>query len=234
MANTYTKAAFTILMSHADAMLLRVAEQACEILDTGGEDEDLARQYDALDPAFRAVFPPEGASKFGTFLAIFPDPDFPCLDCVIDIRSNDANDAQVTFSGEQFGVEQVANLLLAACKSALPCGFAWVSDCDRLRPGEFAGGCVVVTGDGVRFHSTQTILERALHRIEAGADSGVDGVVLAVRDPSSGDIGFWNDATQSLGLLCHASVYHPSRAASWENVPFEEFDWMALPQNLAA
>ena len=78
MANTYTKAAFTILMSHADAMLLRVAEQACGILDTGGEDEDLARQYDALDPAFRAVFPPEGASKFGTFLAIFPDPGFPC------------------------------------------------------------------------------------------------------------------------------------------------------------
>ncbi len=47
MANTYTKAAFTLTMSHADAALLTIAEQAVDILDTNGDD-DLDEEYAVL------------------------------------------------------------------------------------------------------------------------------------------------------------------------------------------
>ncbi|MCE3519163.1 hypothetical protein LXJ58_30930, partial [Escherichia coli] len=103
MANTYTKAAFTLTMSHADAALLTIAEQAVDILDTNGDDADLAHEYDALDPAFHAVFPAKGPMKFESFLEIFDDWHFPYLDCAIDIdwKGEDGN-ARVFFSGDQF------------------------------------------------------------------------------------------------------------------------------------
>ena len=48
MSNTFTKAAFTLLMRRDDAALLRTAQRAVDILDTNGDDANLAAGYDEL------------------------------------------------------------------------------------------------------------------------------------------------------------------------------------------
>ena len=48
MANTYTKAAFTLTVTIEEAAMLRAAEQAVDILDSNGDDADLALGYDSL------------------------------------------------------------------------------------------------------------------------------------------------------------------------------------------
>jgi hypothetical protein len=169
MSNTFTKAAFTLLMSREDAGLLRVAQQAVDILDTNGDDADLAAAYDALGERFHAVFPAQGPHRFGSFLRLFDDWHFPYLDATIEIEDDPAEaNVKVTFSGEQFGVAQIAQLIFQGCKSALPCGFAWSYDADRLRVGEFGGGCVVITEAGVTYHNTGDILAAALRSITGG------------------------------------------------------------------
>ena len=108
MANSYTKAAFHLLVSAEEAAMLRLAERAVDILDTNGADEDLALGYDSLGTAFRALFPPKGASMFESFLELFDDWSFPYLDCRIDLDEPDANGKVMAFfHGDQFGVEPV-------------------------------------------------------------------------------------------------------------------------------
>jgi len=46
MSNTFTKAAFALLMSREDAALLREAEKAVDLLDTNGDDAELATAYE--------------------------------------------------------------------------------------------------------------------------------------------------------------------------------------------
>lgn len=233
MANTYTKAAFSLTVTDAEADLLRAANKAVDILDTNGDDADLALAYDGLGTAFHAAFPPRGESRSESFLALFDDWHFPYLDARIEFEpADEPGFCRVIFSGEQLGVEQVANLIFAVCKSVLPFGFGWSQDCDRLRVGEFGGGWVVITHDGPVFHSIGRTLDHALLRAAAEPKEAVDGVVLAVRDPATGDIAFWNDTSATLGPLGSATAFHPSRAATWETIPFDEFDWMALPAPL--
>ena len=230
MANSYTKAAFHLLVSAEEAAMLRLAERAVDILATNGADEDLALGYDSLGTAFRALFPPKGASMFESFLELFDDWSFPYLDCRIDLDEPDANGKVMAFfHGDQFGVEPVAKLIRIACPSVLPCGFAWSSDCDRLQAGEFGGGAVVITADGIDWHSTTGILNHALSRAENPHD-GLDGYVLAVRSPE-GDIAYWNN-TDGLGALSSATVFHGNEAAGVNPLPFEDAEWLALPAPL--
>lgn len=228
MSNSYTKAAFSLLVTPAEATVLTLAVRAVDILDTTGDDADLALAYDGLGTAFHAAFPPKGASCFETFLALFDDWHFPYLDARIEIEADGENGlSRATFSGEQFGVEQVANLIFAVCKSALPCGFSWSQDCDRLRVGEFGGGCVIITAAGPVFHSTTQILDRAL----APPAEGKDGFVLAARD-SAGDIAFWNNDT-GFGALSCATVFTEQDAKACDPViANDEPEWMALPAQL--
>jgi hypothetical protein len=234
MSNSYTKAAFALLMSRDDAAMLREAEKAVDLLDTNGEDAELAAAYDTLDARFRAVFPPEGESRFDSFLALFEDRNFPYLDARIEIEDAETADhVRVTFSGDQFGIEQVANLIFRACKSALPCGFSWSNDCDRLKVGEFGGGCVVITADGIQWHSTQSVLEHAFRRIEAGPHEGVDGFVLATRDPEHG-LSFWNNA-DGFGSLATATVFSEADAAAFDKpLANDEPEWLAVPAPITA
>lgn len=229
MSNSYTKAAFTILMDRDDAALLRSAEQAVDILDTNGEDADLAAAYDTLDERFRTVFPPKGESRFESFLELFDDPHFPYLDARIEIEDNpDEALVKVTFSSDQFGVDQIAELLFRGCKSALPCGFAWSYDCDRLRVGEFGGGCVVITDAGIQSYSTQALLEHAFRRIEQGPHEGVDGFVLATASAEHG-LSFWNNIDGFWGLAT-ATVFTEAEAARFDKpIADDEPEWLALP-----
>lgn len=229
MSNTYLKAAFALIMTREDATLLREAEKALHLLERRSNDDELAAAYGTLDERFQSVFPPKGDTGFDSFLEIFDDRDAAYLDADIDIEDDpsDAN-VKVVFSGAQFGIDPVAQLIFRACKSALPCGFSWSYDSDRLRVGEFGGGCVVITEAGIEWHNTQAILERAFDRIEKGPFEGIDGFVLATRDREHG-LSFWNH-DHGFGTLATATVFTEAEAAQFDKpIADDEPEFMALP-----
>jgi len=168
MSNTYVKAAFSVFMSAEDALLLTRAQLACELLSDNMSDTDLRISFDALGYAFITLFPAKGDNHFGSFLELFDDPAYPTFDCDIAVGEVDSTGCcEVTFSGDQFGIEAVAYLIHTACKSALPCGFEWSFTSDKLRCDEFGGGYVVITADGPAFYSTTTLLREALAGVPA-------------------------------------------------------------------
>ena len=159
MANHYLTSSFILEMSTEDAEMVRLAQRASEALS------DLTDEvtYADLGPRFAALFPPKNGDDFGSFLDLFDDRDFPSFNCDISIDTSNAEGCcAVSFSGSNFGVEQVAKLIFAACKSALPCAFSWAITCDRLRPDEFGGGCAVITEAGIIIDSTSAMIGRAL------------------------------------------------------------------------
>lgn len=132
----------------------------------------------------------------------------------------------VSFTGDQFGVEQVAHLLFACAKSALPLGFQYAYTCDRLRHDEFGGGAVVITQAGIRYHSTSDILRAGLD--DTPAEEGRSGFVLATRDPEHG-LSFWNNET-GFGRLAEATVFSEAEAAAFDKpIAHDEPEWLACP-----
>lgn len=233
MSNSYTKAAFQLLMTPSDAAMLRTAQKALDILDTTGDDDDRRISFDGLGVDFMGLFPAKGADYFGSFVELFDDPAFPSFDCCIDIaEANAAGLCEVTFSGDQFGVEPVARLIFAACKSALPCAFEWSHGADCLRVGEFGGGCVVITAEGIEHHSTRDILDRAIIREIRDPDEAVDGYVLALRDAEHG-LSFWNTG-QGFGRLALATVFSEDAAARFDKpIAHDEPEWLTMPAPLS-
>lgn len=145
MSNNYVTSSFVLNMTVQDANMVRLAERASGIVEIM-EGEDRHEAYRSLGPDFATLFPSKDGDDFGSLLDLFDDPDFPTFDCDITINEPDADGrCEVDFSGRQFGVDQVANLIYAACKSALPCAFSWAFTCDKLRADEFGGGCVIIT-----------------------------------------------------------------------------------------
>ncbi len=171
-------------------------------------------------------------SGFDAFVELFDDPDFPSFDCRVDVGDPDSTgQCEVEFSGEQFGVEQVARLIFTACKSALPCAFAWSYDCDRLRIGEFGGGCVVITAAGIDHHTTTGIIDRAITREIRDPDEAVHGYVLATRDRAHG-LSFWSNE-QGFGRLALATVFSEAEATAFDKaIADDEPEWLTMPAPL--
>ncbi|XKH11868.1 hypothetical protein ACFFDA_10585 (plasmid) [Novosphingobium sp. BL-52-GroH] len=160
--------------------MVRLAQDASVILEFYAGDSPRDIEYKKLGPRFAALLPPKDGDDFGSFLDLFDDRDFPSFDCSIVISEVDAEGhCKVSFSGNQFGVDQVANLIFTACKSALPCAFSWAHTCDALRPDEFGGGCVIITEAGIDFHSTTGIIGRVL-----GTGAGPSETPKPVFDPA--------------------------------------------------
>ena len=196
------------------------------------DDDALGRQeaFDGLGPAFAAAFPPTDDDPFGSFLALFDDGDLPVFSCRIDVDDtpDEAGKIQVFFHGDQVSVDAVALLVFATCKSALPCGFEYALDCDRLRPGEFGGGYAAITAAGVSFGNSARQLERALERDQ---EEGVDGFVLTTRHPEYG-LSFWNNET-GFGRLRDATVFTEAEAATFNKpIAADEPEWLAMPAPL--
>lgn len=228
MANSYTKAAFGVAVTPAEAGVLAKARAAAEFL-AGGEDEPGAREarFAALGADFAAVFPAGAEDPFEGFLALFDDPDYPSLGCDIDIGEADAaGQVPVYLAGDQFDVGVAAELLFRVCRSALPFGFEYALDCDRLRAGEFGGGYVLVTEERVHFNATNAMLDQALAR--AHGDETVDGFVLATRDREHG-LSFWNQAL-GFGPLFQATIFTEREAAEFDlPIADDQPEWLAMP-----
>lgn len=228
MANSYTKAAFGLTVTAAEAALLAKAIEAAAYL-ADGDDEPAARaaRFAEFGAEFAAAFPPSDEDVFDGFLALFDDADYPYLGCDIDIGEADAaGRVEVYFCGEQFDVGVAAELLFRVCRSVLPFGFDYAFDCDRLRTGEFGGGYVLVTEAQVHFNTTATLLDRALAR--AHGDATVDGFVLATGNPEHG-LSFWNNDT-GFGPLSRATIFTEREAGAFD-VPIadDQPEWLALP-----
>lgn len=234
MSNCYVHASFAVTVTAAEAEALADVTRAIEALDDAAGDPaiDLAGRYEALSPAFRAAFPAEAGNPFGCFCAVFSDPDYPVLGFTIEALEAQADGrTDLVLSGEQFGVEEAANLLFAICKSALPFGFEYALTCDRLRPGEFGGGFVVVAADRVTYHGTRDGLDRALARQGEDDDRRF---VLSARDPQHG-LRFWNREA-GFGALEDASAVETAEVdAACLDIPIGTASpvWMALPRPLA-
>jgi hypothetical protein len=135
---------------------------------------------------------------------------------------------QATIFGDQITVDVVAELIFRICKSALPTGFEYAIDCDRLRPGELGGGYVVITEAGIEHGGTSAMLDAALRR---ASDEETDGFVLTIRDPDHG-LSFWNNDT-GFGRLATATVFSENEAGRFDKpIADDEPEWMALPAPL--
>ncbi len=226
MANNYLQAAFAVVVTVSEAQLIAAVETAIEAIEQGLEGQERQDAFTALGAAFAAAFPATDEDPFAGLMAIFPDANFPYLDATIAIEDGaGAGTKIVSFSGDQFGVEQVANLLFACAKSALPLGFEFAYTCDRLRNDEFGGGAVVITDAGIRYRSTSDIVREAL---QAQADEGAKGFVLAIRDAQHG-LSFWNNEG-GFGRLANATVFSEREASNFDKpIADDEPEWLACP-----
>lgn len=231
MANHFTKASFVLAVTDAEAEIFRRIDEAADIVEDADLGADaLATAFAGLGAGFAACFPPADTDPFGGFRAIFSDPDYPRLGFSLQVDPPDGTgQCKVWIHGEQVDVETAALLIQTAAKSALPFGFEYCLDCDRLRPGEFGGGCVVIREDGIEFASSAQALERALTR---GQREGADGYVLVTRDDEEGLL-FWN--TQAgFGELESATVFSDAEALAFD-IPIadDQPEWLAMPAPLS-
>lgn len=178
MANNFLEASFQIRVTAAEAALLAECFETADSISSDflGIDEeglDAARIcYAARSEAFRTAFPEQDDEEdpFAAFLDLWPDPDFPSFDADLSIGDTDNEVARMAFvSGYQIDVEALACLIQTVCKSALPFGFEWAARCDKLRPGEFGGGYLVITSTDISGGSTGWLMQKALEAARADA-----------------------------------------------------------------
>lgn len=133
MANHFVKASFLLVVTDAEAEVLRRVHEAIEIIgDLGLERAEREAQYRSLGEGFAACFPPTEAEVFGGFLAIFSDPDYPRLGFSLQVDPPDGSGGcQVWLHGDQVDIEAAAALIHAVARTALPFGFEYALDCDR-------------------------------------------------------------------------------------------------------
>jgi hypothetical protein len=230
MSNSYTKAAFALAVTIAEADMLDRVIRAVELIgDASIGIDDLERQYRDLGADFAALFPQTEDRPFDGLLNLFADGNFPSLDFDIEIgEPDDAGHVIIIFSGQQFDVETAASLIQRCARSALPFGFEYALDCDRLRVGEFGGGYVAITESAKEYGHTAPMLDRAIGRAR---DEGADGFVLAIRDPKHG-LSFWND-TDGFDRMARARVFSDAEATTFD-VPIanDQPEWLAMPAPL--
>ena len=226
MANHFVKASFLLAVTRAEADIFRQIDDAIEAVgDPSLDAPERAERYAALGPAFAACFPPSAEDPFAGFVEIFSDPDYPRLGFTLQVDPPGATEeGSLWIHGDQVDIEAAAALIQAVAKSALPYGFEYALDCDRMRPGEFGGGYVVIRDDDIEFGGSAQGLERALARVAAPDRS----YVLATRHADEGLL-FWNLA-DGFGSLERASVYSEAEAASADVViADDEPEWLQLP-----
>ena len=74
----------------------------------------------------------------------------PGIGCAIKrLETGEDGMTEVCFSGDFVDPEAIGNHLSRAARSAHPVGFEYACSSTKLRPGEFGGGCVVISGDQV-------------------------------------------------------------------------------------
>ena len=230
MSNSYTKAAFGFAVTPAEADLLRRVLAAIELIgDDGVGIDQLEEHYRTIGEDFEVLFPRTELNPFDGLLDLFPDQNYPSLDCDVSIDDVAAGaEVPVFFSGDQFGIEAAARLIQRCVPSILPFGFEFAFDCDKLRAGEIGGGYVAISVDRIEYGHTALLLDRALGR---ALDEGADGFVLAARDDAHG-LSFWRKGA-GFGRLYDATVFSEAEIATVEMpAGHPSAAWLAMPAPL--
>ncbi|MEP9404561.1 hypothetical protein [Sphingomonas sp. VNH70] len=185
MSNIYTKVAFGLSITTLQAQNIETATmlEFDEALDAEGTERLAA--YADLGPEFAEIFPPGDEDPFATFLDLFDDPEH--VQFGVDfVTAGPLPDGSVRLSvtGDHADVSAIGRLLHRvlfhdADDDALPFGFEYARTCDRHRLGEFGGGYVVATREGVRFEDTALQLQHAL-QVATGdvSSSGQEDIAL--------------------------------------------------------
>ena len=81
MSNSYTKAAFDLTVTVAEADMLRRVIATVELIDDTEAGIDVREaHYTSLGPDFAALFPRSDEDPFAGVLDLFEDPQYPYLD----------------------------------------------------------------------------------------------------------------------------------------------------------
>lgn len=231
MSNSYTKAAFTLVVTSAEADILRAVPEIVDLVADGSLTlAELDAAWSRQSAGFQAAFPRAEHSPFDAILDLFEDPNFLQLHFDMVICEPDVEGAvQVHFSGEQFDVDAAARLIQRVARSALPTGFEYACTSDRLRNHEFGGGYICITQDAITGNYSSRLLDQAVAHAK-GEDAY--GLVLSTRDKDYGPL-FWNDAT-GFADLREARVFSEAEAQDFDlSICNDEPEWLALPMPLS-
>ena len=229
MSDHFVKASFTLTVTKAEAAVFRRIDRAIDILQ-GNELEPHEERsgYEALGDDFARCFP-QMDTPFASFRSIFTDPDYPRLGFTIAVGpSDDSGNCSLWIHGDQVDVEVAATLIQAVAVSALPFGFEYALDCDRMRVGEFGGGYVAIHADDIEFGTSARGIERALGRYSG---DGANGLVLAIRNDDDGLL-IWNNKT-GFGSVGTATIFATAEAANFHPlIGINHAEWLCAPTPL--
>ena len=190
MANNYRAFSFAIdLPSNEWAQRLRQPLEALQRLNWKKPD-DVPERFPALatDP---------GKTLLDYLKTTYDDADWsdshPGLDSLnveLEINACRLYINSHSMTGTDFGCVDTAASLVAALQdlgaAPDPSGFEYADYCDKPRPGEFGGGAVAITKEGMEFHSTSEWLNQQMALPKAGTQPVpvTDGEPLSEGDPS--------------------------------------------------
>ncbi len=171
MANNYSQFSevFTFKTAEAARMFMRLAEICAALHDGEIEPEDLEDlanapklegEFQRMPGLWSYVTLDRRAKLLETFAhGIFdcaPGGDDPC---------------SVWVSCEEWGnldaLGEVAHEVLAFCEDDTVLTLTWCDYCDKLRPGEFGGGWIVMSREGVDYGNAHDAARRAAKRSAA-------------------------------------------------------------------
>lgn len=173
MSDLFTAVSFTVHLQLREARLAAECGELCDELDVLSFDKDVAgldRAFDKRSDAFKQAFPRGAANEdpFASFRKIFDDPSYLAINVDIDFEDHDGDETSivpVTFSSNVAEIVTLANLIRAACASALPTGFVFSTYGTKNTVGEPNGGFALIQADDVAITWADRLLKDALSEL---------------------------------------------------------------------
>lgn len=219
MSNCYTNTCFAIVVTAAEAALIRQSVDFCNAI-SDEDDETITSLWSQQTPELQAIYPATTDLPASGFLAIFDDPHFPYIDAEFTYVENEDGRVTVTGQSGEFSPENVANILARCVTTSLPIGVTWANDSDKFIPGHFGGGGFHINAEGIHWISTHDV-----ERPEAFQPR----YVLAVKDENEGLL-FWSEG-EGFGNLAGATVLtEVQRAGLALPTTLNEPQWLPLPR----
>lgn len=172
MANNYTQFSevFTFKTEEAARMFMRLAE-VCAVLHDGDiEPEDLEAKtdaYEALEPEHKRM-----ANLWSYVTLHRREKLLEAFECgVFDCEPEGKDPCKVWVTCDEWGnldaLGEIAHEVLAFCEDDTVLTLTWCDYCDKLRPGEFGGGWMVMSREGVEYGNTHDAARTASEAVKS-------------------------------------------------------------------
>lgn len=222
MSNCYIQTAFTFILTAPEAILLRAAIAACDFAMEERQADDTATFWADLPQTFRDLFPPINDDLLSGFIAIFSDPQWPCLDTNFTFSEKEEGHVVVFGSSDQFSSDAVAAVLEKVVTTSLPIIITYAMHDDKYRPDAFGGGGFIIGKTGTNWVHTSDLHDLAKFSPR---------LVIQTNTPE-GSL-FWNE-TNGFGDLESATTFTEEEAGKY-NLPIanDQPEWVQLPKQAA-